>query len=305
MPQVTYFVESREESQIDVKAGKVASRGEYLLQKIASPECLDELTKTRSRIALALRVDELEEDQALQELLQEYAVHKIEADIWVNMTDKDGYWLHAGNVGDAHKNVFAMMNVLDQKNIPFQNIGLDLEFPADIFVPKPSLRRWWAIKPWRFDQNKATADMQTLIEEVLQTRKHKVHTYEIPILSDYALTRRLMGIPRIMLPNHSEVKRVGMVYTSLKPPVLTKKFFIKNYSVGKKRVPALGVMSADERIQPGRGDPFIGAMSEKSMREDIRIATKVSPDELFIFALNGVELIQKVRRAIESTNSTC
>ncbi len=299
MPQITYFVESREESQIP-QQGEIISRGEYLLRKIASDECLDELKQTRSRIAIALRVDELQEDYAIQELLQEYAIQGVEADIWVNMTDKDGYWLHAGNVNDAHKNVATMMNVLDQKHIPFKNIGLDLEFPADIFVPKPSLQRWWAIKPWRFDQKQATAGMQTMIEDVLSTREHKVHTYEIPILSDYALFRRLMGIPRIALPNHPDVKRVGMVYTSLKPPVISKKTFIQNYSIGKGRIPGLGVMSADERIQPGRGDPFAGAMREVDVAEDLRFATEVSPDELFIFALNGVELMHKVRRATQS-----
>jgi len=230
MPNVTYFVESREESQIPQK-GKAISRGEYLLRKIASDECLAELKQTRGRISMALRVDEVQNDPALGELLQEYACQGIESDIWVNMTDKNGYWLHAGNVLDARRNVVEMMNILEQKNIPFRNIGLDLEFPADIFVPKPSLSRWWSIKPWRFDQKKASLGMQDIIEDVLQTKQHHVHTYEIPILSDYALTRRLMGIPRILLPNHSEVKRVGMVYTSLKPPVLSKKFFIENYSV--------------------------------------------------------------------------
>lgn len=286
-----------------VEEKKAKSRGDYLLQKIASAECLAELKKTRSRISIALRIDELQSDPALGELLQEYGKQDIESDIWVNMTDKDGYWLHAGNTLAARKNVLAMVNVLEQKHIPFRNIGLDLEFPAEIFVPTPSVKRWWAIKPWKFDQSKAMKEIQDIIEDVLLTRKHNVHTYEIPILSDYALTRRLMGIPRILLPNHSEVKRVGMVYTSLKPPVLTKKFFIKNYSVGKKRVPALGVMSADEKIQPGRGDPMIGAMSEKSMQQDICIATKVSPQEFFIFALNGVELIRKVQTAIEQTAS--
>lgn len=299
-PSVTAFVESREQATRAIERGEARSRGEYLQQHIGSDDVTDALRHMRGRVAVALNQAEIANDPALVDLLRNFNAKEIPVDLWANLEDKDGYWIHAENVPAARAAILEMLNSLERSNVEIATVGLDLEFPATILVPKFNIREWRRLAPWRFSQGQATEQLHSFIEEILDGSAYGVDAYEIPILSDHDWMRRVLGIPKAPTAVDSPgYKRVGMVYTSVKPPIMSAERFIEKYSTGKGRVPAIGIVSSSAE-NPGRDINFSNLLDDKQLYRDVRKALSVSPEEFYVFALNGLQMIERVREAIQA-----
>lgn len=295
---VTTFIESREQAAVAASKGEARSRGDYLQEHIGSDKVIGTLQAINGRVAVALNQREILQDGALMDLLRHFHIKKIPVDLWANLEDRDGYWIHVGNVSAARAAILEMLNGLEKANVSIERIGLDLEFPATIMVPRFNIGEWRRIAPWRFSQEKATEALHSFIDEVLGQSSYGVDAYEIPILSDYAWMRKLLGIPKAPAVESSRYRRVGMVYTSVKPPIIPADGFIEKYSKGKGRIPALGIVSSS-RENPGRDMNFKKLLNDKNLRRDVEKALFISPDEIYVFALNGLRMIERVRDAVQ------
>lgn len=311
-PEITFFVESREESAEAIKQNRASSRGDFLLKQIGEWRTRSALqTEVRGRIALALTPDEIDKDPAILELIKEFGVARIGVDIWPNLSDKTGYWLHAGNIEQARAEILEMMNALERRHAAFQNVGLDLEMPKQLAEKGNFLQGLTTTRPFGFSQRAAKDSLRALIEEILDDKRHGVNTYEIPLLGDSPAARKLLGIPQA--PKQEEIcakagnyKRVAMVYTSVKPNAKlfggAPENFIKRYSARLGRVPALGIVSGTG-ASPGRDISFPKLLTQAEFERDMAAALEVSPGEVFVFALNGIGVIQRTRTAIEKALS--
>lgn len=72
-PEVTFFVESREES------ASADSRGQFLLDRLGGGDVVTALTEIRGRVAVALNLREIETDDALINFLREFSICGIAA----------------------------------------------------------------------------------------------------------------------------------------------------------------------------------------------------------------------------------
>lgn len=309
-PEVTFFVESREEAEVAGRENrKIRSRGQFLLDRLGGGDVVTALQEIRGRLSIAMNSREISDDYALVDFLREMSVLEVEVDIWPTLSDEDGYWIHAGNSQKAHKTVFEIIEALERKQVDFKNVGLDLEFPIGLMQGDSmanTLRKLMKIRPWRFSQTDATTYIEDLIWQILDDSNHGVHTYEVPILSDNDRLRRFLGIPKaptITQPrNDSRHKRVALTYTSATPKLAARdpSKFVKEYSASRGRIPALGIVSAS-RINPGRDlGGKVRFLSDEELQRDVRAALEVSPTELFVFALNGKSVIDRTRAAIEA-----
>lgn len=298
LPSLTTFVESREQADDAITKSKARSRGEYLQQHIGQDEVIDILMSMNGRVAVALNHREIRQDGALVDLLRHFNTKGIPVDLWANLEDHDGYWIHAGNVPTASAAVLEMLNSLERANVDIKRVGLDLEFPATIMLPRFNIGEWRRIAPWRFSQDKATEALHTFVDKILGQSLYGVDVYEIPILSDYSWMRRLLGIPKAPAIESTRYRRVGMVYTSVKPPIISADWFIEKYSKGKGRIPALGIVSSSAE-NPGRDMNFGNLLDDKKLHRDVRKALSLSPEEFYVFALNGLRMIERVRKAIQ------
>lgn len=307
-PEVTFFVESREESS------QAPSRGKFLLDRLGDGNVISALQEVRGRISIALNLRELGEDDALIDFLREYNILDIPIDIWPNLEDKDGYWIHRGNLKTAYTQVLEIIERLIGKRVDFQNIGLDFEFPIQILKGGFQLREYLRQKPWQFSDSDARVYIEELVSRILRETPYGVHSYEVPVLSDgltngFELLRKLLGMPRpperpnSVMITPERFKRVGLVYTSVKPRFIggPPEEFVKNHSANFSRVPALGIVSAND-INPGRsiGSKPPRFLNEAELQRDVRAALKVSPQEFYVFALNGLPVIERTRAAIET-----
>jgi hypothetical protein len=296
-PKVTCFVESREEAELSVNKGEVKSRGEYLLNRIGQDPVTDLLADVNGRISIALNEQEIGNDAALMELLREFNLKGIPLDIWVNLSDEDGYWIHAGNICETGRTTWAMLESLERLNVKADGVGLDLEFPGQMMIPKWNFEEYKRIAPWRFSQKKATESVQRMSEGLLG-QGYGVKTYEIPILGDNRAVRKGMGIPKAPIIDNPNYERVGMVYTSVKPPLICDETFINRWSQVKGRTPALGIVTADPALNPGRGQNFTQFLDNERLKRNIKTALEANPEGFHIFALNGLPMIQRVKDAI-------
>lgn len=299
-PHVTFFIESREESC------KFHSRGEFLMHHLCKPEVFQILRDIQGRVSVAINKNEATCDSALTALLRELNIQGISVDIWPNMPDQDGYWTHAGNAEKASKNVLQITNGLERQNVEFDNIGLDLEFPIGLMQGGFNLCEYLRTKPWQFPRAKVKNELIKLVTEILAETNYGIHCYELPILGDNKFTKKSLGIPDPLADfntfNGERFKRVGLVYTSVKPPLIggNPEQFIKKYSKGKKRVPAIGIVTGTKE-NPGRalgkGKPRFS--NDEEFERDIKAALEVSPEEFFVFALNALSVLQRTRDAIQ------
>jgi hypothetical protein len=249
-------------------------------------------------------------DPQMVEFLRELNLKDVPVDAWPNMRDCDGYWMHNGNMDEGRRNIFAILDALAKKNIDVESVGLDLEPPLAVLKDGKPMRGICTEKPWLPSPAKAEDKLRRLIEEMLGAG-HGVDTYEVPVLSDYALPRRLFGIPQAPLVHPSSMgqhRRVGMVYTSVTPGMALMggpESFVRDYSAGRERMPALGIVSATGK-NPGRkfGDTEPYFLDDRELARDIEAALSVSPKELFIFALNGLQVVERVNAAIAKVKDT-
>jgi hypothetical protein len=254
-PEVTFFVESREES-----AG-AESRGRFLLDKLGGGDVASALAKVRGRVSIALSLRELALDAALIDFLREYNALGIPIDIWPNMEDEDGYWIHRGNARTAHGMILEMIDRLKTHSVDFQNIGLDLEFPIEILKGGFRLREFLRQKPWSFSDSDSQMYIADLIWMILRETPYGVRSYEIPILGDGKtksadFLRKILGVSRVpeaprLYEDSIDLQRfgrIGLVYTSVKPRLIggPPEQFVKKYSAPFGRVPALGIVSATD-----------------------------------------------------------
>lgn len=316
-PEVTFFVESREESA--AADSRADSRGQFLLDRLGGGDVVTALTEIRGRVAVALNLREINTDEALINFLQEFSICGIPIDIWPNLEDKDGYWIHRGNVRKACAEIPEMIDRLAQKNVDFQNVGLDFEFPIQIFKGGFQLREYLRQKPWQFSDSDARVYITDLIARILRDTPYGVRSYEVPILGDEGtnaarVARKFLGMVQpperpnsvMMTIAPERFKRVGLVYTSVKPRFIggPPEQFVRNYSANFSRVPALGIVSATG-VNPGRSVGFISKptrlLTPDEFARDVKAALKVSPREFYVFALNGLPVIERTRAAIEAT----
>lgn len=208
-----------------------------------------------------------------------------------------------------------MIDRLATYDVDFENIGLDFEFPIEILKGGFNLREFLRQKPWRFSEADSQIYIAELIARILEETPHGVRSYEVPILGDSMtnranLTRKLLGMPKPperpnVLPAE-RFKRVGLVYTSVKPRFMggSPEQFVRNYSTPMSRVPALGIVSATD-VNPGRN---LGSkphfLTEAELKRDVKSALAVSPLEFYVFALNGLPVIEQTRAAIEAAYAT-
>lgn len=293
-PDITFYVESREES-----SRAAYGRGEFLLDKIGTDEVVAVLQKMRGRVAVALRHSELTSDSALIEFLREYNIRGIDIDLWLTLEDKDGYWLHRGNVDCAFRAALETMNEMDRQNVQFQRVGLDLELPLEIVKDGFSAKQLLRSQPWRYPEE-AARDRIRELATVIFMEGHCVDFYELPILSDNTFSRRVLGIPSPPSPplNPSAAGRVGLVYSSYKPRVVPPRKFIQDYSTGKGRVPGLGIISGTDS-NPGRnlgGEPHL--LTQEEFERDVGFAMETNPERMFVFALNSPEVIKRTQQAV-------
>lgn len=309
-PEVTFFVESREE------AASADSRGQFLLDRLGGGDVITALTEIRGRVAVALNLHEIETDDALINFLREFSICGIPIDIWPNLEDRDGYWIHRGNVRKACAEIPEIIDRLAKKNVDFENVGLDFEFPIEILKGGFQLREYLRQKPWRFSEDDSRVYIADLIARILRDTPYGVRSYEVPILGDEGtnaarVARKFLGMVQPPEQPHSvtlmvapeRFKRVGLVYTSVKPRFIggPPEEFVRNYSASFSRVPALGIVSATGE-NPGRSisskPPRF--LNEAELQRDVRAALKVSPREFYVFALNGLPVIEWTRAAIEA-----
>lgn len=308
----TFFVESREESA----ATQADSRGKFLLDRLGGGDVVTALEKIRGRVAVAMSLREIATDEALINFLQEFSICGIPIDIWPNLEDKDGYWIHRGNTRKAYEEILEMIDRLTKKKVDFQNIGLDFEFPIEILKDGLQVREYFRQKPWQFSEDDGRVYIADLIARILRDTPYGVHSYEVPILGDEGtktgrVARKLLGMlappqrPNPVTAAPERFKRVGLVYTSVKPPLIggPPEQFVKNYSASFSRVPALGIVSATA-ANPGRSIGFTSKpprlLKQEEFARDVKVALQVSPREFYVFALNGLPVIEWTRAAIEA-----
>ena len=301
-PQITFFVESLEESRLSGD-----SRGQFLLDKLGNGDVVTAIREAHGRLSVAMSHREIANDSALVDWLREMNILDVGIDVWPTLPDEDGYWIHAGNMRKVHEAVFGIIEELERKRVDFQNVGLDLEFPIGLMQGGSTIdmiRQLMKIRPWQFSQTDAKAYLEDLVQQILGQSQYGVHTYEVPILSDNARLRQLLGIPQApdVKPHNSRHKRVGLVYTSATPKIAMGDpgKFVKEYSAGHGRIPALGIVSASD-INPGRN---LGGktrfLTDDELSRDMKAALEISPKEVFVFALNGKPVIDRTRIAIET-----
>jgi hypothetical protein len=292
--KITFFVESREESERAIDKGLCHSRGQCLQGKIGSDKVLRALKAIGGRISMALHKKEVKEDSALIELLQHYNQSDIEVDAWIN--PEPGYWTHAGNIDETRRDTYEIANRLVQKNVIIDNIGLDLEVSERLVLPKFNIIELF--RNLGISQKEAADKLQKLVEDLLSQTSYGVNTYEIPFLSDNILTRQLAGIPKTPNIQSPRYQRVAMVYTTFKPFFDSAESYIRTYSTQMDRIPAIGIVSASNE-NPGRGEMGTYKMlSDQELQRDIGIVMEISPDQFFVFALNGHRVIERVRTAM-------
>ncbi|MBI2638641.1 hypothetical protein HYW83_03565, partial [Candidatus Peregrinibacteria bacterium] len=163
-PEVTFFVESREESEIVKKNDrKIRSRGQFLLDRLGGGDIVDALRAVRGRLSIAMSRRDLSNDDALVDFLLEMNALEIGVDIWPTLPDEDGYWIHADNSQKARANVFGIIEALERRRVDFKNVGLDLEFPIGLKLGGPiaeTLRQLMKIRPWQFSQTGAAKNIE-------------------------------------------------------------------------------------------------------------------------------------------------
>lgn len=295
---VTFFVESREEADEATERRGYGSRGTFFLEQLATDECLRALREVRGRISIALNHQELHTDRVLIEFLRTLNQARIPVDAWVNLPEGD-YWVHAGNVEEAWRQIYEVLNTLERSHINVQNVGLDLEFPSRFMVPSVNLRNYWATKAWTFDRARAHDILVSQVDKFLSGGKRGVHTYEIPVMSDSSFIRWILGM--VAAPTAAEItderyKRVALTYTSGAPLLPAKRSFIKHFAQGKDRIPALGIVTATDR-NPGRNMSYEKMLSRPGLERDVRTAI-AGANELFVFALNGQAVVDRTQAAI-------
>lgn len=304
---VTYYFESREQA-----GQRRQTRGQFFLYELGEP-VMDALKETAGGVAVAIGEAELKQnsphhDAALIEALQELQTRGIPFDLWANLPDEKGYWIYQGNVDDTKAAILEMLDSAEQQGVNFRNVGLDLEMKG----PELGPAALWAnlkLAPGERADVLANEKLHQFISEVLAAGIYGVDTYELPIMSDSEAVRRRLGI--LKPPTREEItdpryRRVAMVYRTVFEMSMPKLVriptprFIEKYSHEKGRVPALGIISASVE-NPGRGglDPKL-LLSDAQLEEDVSVALRGSNRELFIFALNGLPVIQRVRKAIEA-----
>lgn len=294
---VTYYLESREEA-----AHSDISRGQFFLNRIGSNETTALLRKTRSSVSMALNEYEIRDDAACVEFLKEYTLRGIPVDLWANLQDEKGYWIYAGNIDEARVAILEMVNRAERAGVRFRNIGLDLEMKGPNLGPS-AIWENFRFAPDEKTDAIANEKLRRFVDEVLNGGTYGVDTYELPIMSDCEVLRRRLGILRAPEISNPHYRRVAMVYRTVYETSLPSVFrrstpeFIRSYSSRRGRLPALGIISANKK-NPGRGELNPQRLlTDQQLEEDCR-AVLAGSNELFVFALNGLSVIQRVRRAI-------
>jgi len=291
VPRITYFVESRREA---ARRG-YSSRHAFLADEVLTPALLERLAQTGSAVALAAHAHE----PGVAPLLRRLDAHGVPADLWLNLALDDGYWLSLATLDAAEHTLEATLSWLHTERLPVRRLGLDLEPPHPVAAALTARRP--ALLASRLAGLRGSLRPQAQFERLLRTAlaAYPVDLYTLPVAQDVAPLRALLGLPRLPteLPADGSLRVVRMLYSSL-APVGPASFVARQHRTGT--VPALGIVSRDN-VNPGIELPGPGGragaaelLKPAELRRDLAQVVQAACPELFVFALNGAEVLDLV-----------
>jgi hypothetical protein len=295
--KVKYFVESREES---VRKGFKIRAG-FLEARVFTADTVRILQQHSSSIALAV----FAEEEGIASVVSELNVKGIATDLWLNLPYDLGYWQSKGNIAAARKEAGRLLNWISRHNLKVRNIGLDIE---------PTVQVIWHLVNFQFVKlsmklmrlprpANAQNEFESMIREINEACG--VDIYKLPLIGDYALSRRLFNlfaIPEGFLSD-SRNSIVSMLYSSFSP--IKSPRFIERF-IRDDEIPALGIVSTDE-TDPGIDLNGTGQrlplLSQNVLTRDVLQVRNIysrrrKPAEMYVHALNGIGTLEKIATAI-------
>lgn len=296
----TYFVESR--AEIFTRDSK--SRPEFLEKQVFTEPVLQELQASKAGIALA---SEREED-GIASIVQELNIRNIPTSLWLNEKENDGYWHSKRTIDAAEESTDHALNWIDRSNLKIDRIGLDNEVPLKLMGALINGRIKALLQT--FKEFPVAKDGQNRLEKLIEliNQKYGVEFYKLPILGDIGLIKKILGlfdIPENLFTDERN-RLISMLYSSTVPGWLGKTFVEKR--IKEKEIPALGIVSHDD-LSPGPGVifpytpdnakvPFLDGPDLKRDIDQVRAIYKGRHEDpkMYVFALNGSEVLAKVKR---------
>lgn len=300
---VNYFVESREEA----KRRGYCSRVCFLERYVFTAEVLRRLRDSGAGICLAVFTRE----DGIASLVKELNCQGIVTDLWLNLPYEHGYWQSKANISAAREEVESMLNWISSEGLRVRNIGIDVE-PAIEITPHLVNLKLTKIVP-RLMKLSRPKDAQHQFELMIRliNEAHGVDIYQLPLLSSYAISRKLFSLHAVPDFFHQDARNkvVSMLYSSLAP--FRAAHFVESY-LRIDEIPAIGIVSADEQnpgveLPASRRRRKSQLLSQDSINRDVRQVQNVyqarqQAPSMYVFALNGMGTLQKVAHAINTLN---
>ena len=303
--QARFFVEEHPENLDALPRAKA-------IERILTPETCQFLEDRGWGISLAMINLDEPTGRLIKRINQKFPNLPISA--WVVLPDKDGYWTNRFNVPQTTRRVEEIKAWTNRFDLNLEAFGFDLEIPIENFrgimtakSPILGLLKEW-IKVARSEQYKRQnkegyspeQEMSALLAQ-LKTERIKTHSYELPSPLDAA--------SRGVLQNTDFDTRVTMVYSTNGLPRFIERH-IPTVALQPDTYPGIGVYSSTGHVS-GRSlglfdkspiNPDVLAEDINTLAQKGRFKKEGFPDQIWVFALDGIKIPQWTEQALQKAS---
>jgi len=291
MPKITFFVEAPQKWVNPEERTEDKERTQYiremLYQEYGEETVLSYLAKKEYSLAIATGIL----DKKYAELIKDINHAGVLVTHWIVVDDNQGYWTNACSLEATKDKIEKLLNWQRKYNLGLAKVGLDIEWPLQVARAFSSndfargLRLFWEYRK-NIPKN-AQEEFEKLLQ-LLRVKATPVQFYEFPKILGWFFPSGLK------IPKNAEV--VEMDYSSMLPKILV--LLLMKVFRSKKRIPALGIINGVSEETPGRmlGPQLPRHLTAEDLRKDIEAVGQ--QDEIYLFALNGVKVIDLLEEAI-------
>ncbi|MGK5088906.1 hypothetical protein WDW86_15210 [Bdellovibrionota bacterium FG-2] len=274
---------------------------------------LEELSKNRLRIHLAVRQDEVRDPANFSELvhlLHAAQTKKVDVWIWPLLAQKEGYWLNQWNAPQFKAFTLDLLDNLEAQGVSVKGVSFDLEPPLEKLEALLSLAKKLKLAELTktaqsYDEPDLFCAARSEIRDLAQTlhqRKLLVHAVTTPfILHDFKnkvthprcadrTMQRVLGIP-LDAENFDLIS--FMAYRSEFKTIIGGINSRLVYTYGQRARAAFGGQAGLDLGIVGNltfPHPLIGYQEPSRLKEDLAAARAAGIGNLQIYSLDGMVL---------------